>query len=335
MKKTLALVLALLLLCGTALADAPVVSNATPLEATWTLEEFENHVNKPVLTFDISEAADVKVYLHYAETGNIFTKVYDGHVESGSNVIEWDFVKWDGTHPAGGTRFEIFYTVEAVNADGTTTATTALDEGWFANWGYSNDEEHKDHLDENVDPNEEYTEEDGEKVERGPEEQKMTWYNSNTVNSFGPCFEGSWMTYSVIDLTVEGTQSFDLVAAGAWHLGTVNVTVQGDTVTVDYICTEDINAADVWDEVYADREWFTIFGDLDAVTTLNPDEIGTSYTFGEPISIANDLGGDTVVILYVNNAMTYSHDNPYVTRFWPNVPANKAIVEAMTVLLAD
>lgn len=314
MKKFLVLLIAMttLLLCTSAVAEAPVVSSGNWEPGGWGAP-FDHSVAEPLYSFYLNSDAQVTAKVYNAATGEYFnTCLIGGNTADGTAVaaglvtLYWNGVDENGFHEGvdgAVTSVDYHLIIEVTNADGTTTVT----EDFTFNYVHSIAQHVGYHV----------------------------WYSDNHVNSFGPKFADSWMTYSVVDLSIQGTQTFDLVAAGAWKLGTVSVTVNGDEVVVNYLCDEDINTRDVHDDIFVDREWFTLFGDLASVTTLNPDEIETAYAFGAPISIANDLGGDTVVILYVNNVMTYDHSNPYVTRFWPNLPENKAIVEAMTTLLGE
>lgn len=315
MKKFLPLILMLaaIMMCSIAMADAPVVSNETEIRSYWN-PPYDHSVWQPLYSFDVDTDATVtaKIYLpdgSYFNTCQIDGASADGlQVSAGAVTLSWSAVDETGYHASTDTQVDYTIVVEVTNADGTTVVnlpyTIIYAHDITQHLGYA------------------------------------VWYPNNTVCSFGPEFKTAipgitddWYTFSVVDLTQQGVQQFDLVAAGAWKLGTVTVTVDGDTVVVDYFCTEDINTKDVWDDIFVEREWFTLFGDLEDVTTVVPEEIGTTFEFGKPISISGDLGGDTTVILYVNNVMTYAHSNPYVVRFWPNLPENVALREAMMQLL--
>ena len=157
------------------------------------------------------------------------------------------------------------------------------------------------------------------------------WYPDNTANVFGPQVEDSWQTYAVIDLTIQGEQTFDLVAAAEWKIGAVTITVDGDTMTVDYCMLEDANTCDVWDCINVDAEHLNIFTDAAAIDM----DAESTFAFGEPISIANDLNGATTVCLYVKNQVDFPDFSPYVIHFWPNMEENQEIVETMEALLAQ
>lgn len=157
------------------------------------------------------------------------------------------------------------------------------------------------------------------------------WYPDNTANAFGPRVDGSWQTYAAVDLSVQGTQEIDMIAAGAWKIGSVLVNVDGDTLTVSYQMAEDVNTRDTWDDITVDSEYLNIFGDAASIDL----KAESAFTFGDPISISGDLGGDTTVCVVVSNKVDFPAHSPYVTRFWPNMPENKAVVEAMNAILAD
>ena len=157
------------------------------------------------------------------------------------------------------------------------------------------------------------------------------WYPDNTANVFGPRIDGSWQTYAVVDLSADGVQTFDLIGAGAWKIGTVTVTVEGDRVMVDYLMNEDIITTDTWDDVTVDTEYVNLFTDAESIDI----DAESNFAFGEAISISADLGGDTIVALYVCNQVDYPSHSPFVVRFWSNLPENAAIVDAMTALMAE
>ncbi|HPJ02441.1 MAG TPA: hypothetical protein PKU80_06350 [Candidatus Limiplasma sp.] len=157
---------------------------------------------------------------------------------------------------------------------------------------------------------------------------KVTWYPNNTVCSFGPQYRDvtpeltdKWYMFTPVDLSVDGTQTFDLIGGSMYVIGSVTVTVEGDTVMVDYKY--------VHHGVESLAEFFTLFPDYDSITTVEPDEIESMFTFGETYSITNDLNGDTEMLLYICNRATFSDATPRIVRFWPNLDWRIAQREAM------
>ena len=167
-----------------------------------------------------------------------------------------------------------------------------------------------------------------------------TWYSNNTACSFGPAFRDikpkltdKWYLFTPIDLTLQGRQEFDYVASNMYVIGKVYVDVAGDNVTVSY------------HNFYADdngntetlNEFLCFFPDLAAVKRVEPEDMGDSgYRFGQTVSIENDLSGDTNVLLYIRNRVTYRTyvtDTHKLTRYWPNLPERKALREQMIALM--
>ena len=170
--------------------------------------------------------------------------------------------------------------------------------------------------------------------------EKATWYPNNTACSFGPAFRDvrpaltdKWYLFTPIDLTKQGRQTFEYVASNMYVIGEVYVDVNGDAVRVTY------------HNYYADQggntetltEFFTFFPDLKSVKDVNPetmDDLG--FRFGQEISIAEDLDGDTNVLLFVRNQVTYCDyvtNSHKLTRFWPNLPERKALRQQMQAMM--
>ena len=101
--------------------------------------------------------------------------------------------------------------------------------------------------------------------------------------------------FTPIDLSVDGEQQIDLIAANVNKVGSVTVKVANGAVTVDYKVA--------YPAVEKDMA-FTILPDLAGVTDVDIGKQKT-YAFGQEISIADDLGGDTRVLLFVSGHVDY------------------------------
>lgn len=156
------------------------------------------------------------------------------------------------------------------------------------------------------------------------------WMTNNTVCSFGPHFKDylntdKWYMFTPIDLTVQGTQSFELVAGGMYKIGTVDVTVSGDAFRVNYTY---VNPSEITNK----GEFFTLFNDLGSVTAVDPDRL-TSLTYGQQYSIENDLGGDTNVLLFTCNHATFLNSTTGIERFYENLDWRKELRDGMIALM--
>jgi len=166
--------------------------------------------------------------------------------------------------------------------------------------------------------------------------ERAVWYPNNTACSFGPQFReispsltDKWYMFTPIDLSRQGRQEFEYAAGNMYIIGKVYVDVQGDLVTVSY----ENFCADQGGNTATVQEFFTFFSDLSAVNEVEPEQMETEgYEFGRPISIQNDLGGDTNVLLYVRNRVNYRDyvtNGQKLTRFWINHPDRVNLRNAM------
>lgn len=114
-------------------------------------------------------------------------------------------------------------------------------------------------------------------------------YN-NTLAGFGPCTRDliggkTWNRVTPVDLSVDGTYTYDLVASNKYVVGTLVVTVANGTVTVNY----ELNA----NQIKVNEETLTLYANLEALKNGT----GLTATVGTPIDIAANFGEDTKVIV--------------------------------------
>lgn len=114
-------------------------------------------------------------------------------------------------------------------------------------------------------------------------------YN-NTITGYGPCTRDliggkTWNRVTPVDLSVDGTYTYDLVASNKYVVGTLVVTVANGTMTVNY----ELNA----NQIKVNEETLTIYANLDALKN----GMGLTATVGTPIDVAANFGEDTKVIV--------------------------------------
>lgn len=141
---------------------------------------------------------------------------------------------------------------------------------------------------------------------------------SNTATAFGPCTRdlvggSEWARVTPIDLSVEGTFTYPLIASNQYVIGTVTVTIANGTATVNY----DTAAA----QIKVTSEALLIYADKAALAAGTAQE----YAFGAPIQI----GEDTKVILSVLLTVDYDAVGAGVTGF----AADEAQIEAMKAIM--
>lgn len=169
-----------------------------------------------------------------------------------------------------------------------------------------------------------------------------SYYPRNTVSAFGPHFRDVtpnltklWYMFTPVDLSIQGRQTFVLVASNMYEVGEAYVDVNGDTVVVTYSLFHE-DKEDFTTERLS--EFVTFYNAYTDVTIVEPEDMPapSNFAFGQPFSILNHLGGDTNVLMFIRNRITYYEfpaPNSAYIRFWENNPEYKARREAMLQMM--
>ena len=142
---------------------------------------------------------------------------------------------------------------------------------------------------------------------------KMT---GNTMCAFGPRIRdvdlGSknqdlWYMFTPFDASVDGKQTFDLVASNMYIVGTVTVEVKDGEITVDY----KLNSG----KVTVDQLFFTIVGKVSDLPQFEPEALAGAYgmQLKTPINMAEHFGDDTNLVLYFCSRIDYYVDAENMT----------------------
>ncbi len=169
--------------------------------------------------------------------------------------------------------------------------------------------------------------------------ENCVWYKDNTACVFGLTLRDmknpitdKWYTVAPIDLSIQGQQEFMYIASNIYIIGKITVTVDGDDVVVEYHNFYQ----DAGGNTSTLSEYMNIYHNLGEVKSVDPENIGSGFLFGQHISIQNDLQGDTNVLLFVLNHVTYCDyvlGYKKLTHYWPNLDENKAARKAMEQLM--
>ncbi len=176
--------------------------------------------------------------------------------------------------------------------------------------------------------------------------QEISWvqwdnpiFPRNTVTSFGPQFRvltpkmtKQWYMFTPIDLTIQGRQTFELVGGNMYSVGEVYVDVYGDNVTVTYMYHYNGQT----DKIQPISEFLYFFPSYNTITTVDPEKINSPFAYGVPFSIANQLGGDTNVLMFVRNVETFYRfpmPTKQLIRNYPNNEENLALRQHMLSIM--
>ena len=153
------------------------------------------------------------------------------------------------------------------------------------------------------------------------ETAEVTHYPNNTICVAGlPLQEADaslpdkWYNVLPIDLTQDGRQVYQLMISNMFLIGEVYVDVWGDEVTVNVSLLDHGAVRPLgW---YG--QWFT---NLREVTDTSIESTESGFTFGEPLSISEDLGGADTALLFIRGKASYYQpfqDGTTLTRYWRN-----------------
>jgi len=161
------------------------------------------------------------------------------------------------------------------------------------------------------------------------------WFPKNTLGLAAVSMKdlgisSDWHNVAPVDLTKDGTTVFTLVGADAWILGQAYVTVADGNVTVDYALLKGHG--------YMKSEkmnWFLTKADL----TEENLKAESNYAFGEPVSIADQLGGAEMAILFIDSKVTfrqpYFDAYNYSTRYYRNRENWKEYREGLIEMIGE
>lgn len=159
-----------------------------------------------------------------------------------------------------------------------------------------------------------------------------TAYPNNTMCIMGPRLRDlapestdKWYMVTPVDLSQDGEQTFPLVASNVYRVGTATVAVKEGQLTVTYKTLEGVTVHSEYLAVYPDVE-----------TALAQDAAGlggVSLKFGEPVSIADTLAGDTSVLLLMCNRVSYDTGVEGLTVFRPGDSDIKDALEQMQQMI--
>lgn len=168
------------------------------------------------------------------------------------------------------------------------------------------------------------------------EEGKVTHYPNNTICVAGltlkeadPALPEKWYNVLPVDLTKDGRSAYQLIISNMFYIGEVYVDVWGDEVTVSF---DLVDSTAVQPLSWYGR-WFTRLGDI---TTVSIESSEGGIPFGEPLSIADDLGGADTALLFIRSKASYYQpfrDGTNLPRYWRNLDEWKEFREGLQEIM--
>ncbi len=327
MKRMVSMLLCLaMLLCSvTALAAAPTISDMNLTYGHWN-PPYDHNVWKELLNFNIDTDAKITATIYDATGKPYNTPKINGDyadnfsVPAGKVSLYWPAVDYNGWHPGTNVTGAFKMVINAANSDGKTVV--------MKDWTYIFAHDITDHT---------YNPDDNAPID--PVGWQKERYTHNNIRSFGPRFKDiapemtkKWYRFTPVDLSQDGTQTFDMISGDHYVIGKVKVTVKGDTVKVTY----KYNMDEIWD--WKGYKFYTFFSDFDSVNEVEPEKITNRFEYGKEYSIEKDLNGDTDVLLYLCNKATHNRNEDKLIIFRetykPYVKLRDAMLERIEKTLA-
>ena len=161
-----------------------------------------------------------------------------------------------------------------------------------------------------------------------PSDNPNTWRYNQTLSSLGirfrdaaPALTDTWHLFTPLDVSKDGETVIPLIAGGISQVGEVTVAVADGAVQIKYALYRGVELLDIG---------CALFHDLDRVDTVDMNR-QKQYPFRQTIRIAEDLDGDTSLLLYVFGHVNYDFEQQPIYRL--NGPKSDAVVERLKQLM--
>ena len=135
-----------------------------------------------------------------------------------------------------------------------------------------------------------------------------------------PSLTSRWYHIVPVDLTHEGTFYYKTVASNMFYTGYAAVTIRDGKVTVDYVIP--------YGTFYVEKQclaWFTSIGDITTAFLENPE---SSFRYGKPVDIREELKGQDTALLFMCNRVSYQvpldYSGTFMSRFYTTGDEMKA-----------
>ena len=160
-------------------------------------------------------------------------------------------------------------------------------------------------------------------------------YPNATLCAFGPRLKESnlypnysdkWYMFTPFDASMNGTQTYELVAADAVIVGDVTLTIRDGYLTIDY-------SLKGGDAIRVTLEFFTVLNRIGDLSSYEPEGLmNLKINRNTPIKLAEKFGGDTHLVLYFCSRCSV-RNHPAFTSLAYNSSAHRALLSTMLALM--
>jgi len=135
---------------------------------------------------------------------------------------------------------------------------------------------------------------------------------NNTICAFGPRLRDTnlypyntddWYMFTPFDASQDGVQTFELVAANKYIVGTVTLTIKDGSLKVDYTLKDPGNFK-------INLEFFTVLNRINDLTDYEPENLmHLAMNKGQFINLQEKFGDDTNLVLYFCSRCNFTYSN--------------------------
>ncbi|MBR0219126.1 MAG: hypothetical protein IJQ33_07995 [Clostridia bacterium] len=158
---------------------------------------------------------------------------------------------------------------------------------------------------------------------------------NNTVCAFGPRLRDTnlypyntddWYMFTPFDASQDGVQTFELIAANKYIVGTVTLTIQDGSLKVDYTLKDPGNFK-------ATLEFFTVLNRINDLTDYEPENLmHLAMNKGQFINLQENFGDDTNLVLYFCTRCNFTYSNKISTLDYESVAHQRQLQNMLALM---
>ena len=132
--------------------------------------------------------------------------------------------------------------------------------------------------------------------------------------------------FTPFDASMNGSQTFELVAADSVIVGDVTLTIRDGFLTIDYTLKGN-------DAIQVTLEFFTVLGRIGELSSYEPEGLmSMKVNRNQPINLAEQFPGDTHLVLYFCSRCSLRNSPAFKSLSYNSTP-HRALLDQMRALM--
>lgn len=136
-----------------------------------------------------------------------------------------------------------------------------------------------------------------------------------------------WYMFTPVDVSVDGEQTYDLVASNLYTVGAMTVIVENGFMTVEYTLNDS-------ERMEVELEFYTVVGSMSELSEYEPERL-LSYrlSVGQPICLKEKFGDDTNLVIYFCSRIGYKYNPDAMYMLDYDSQKNRKLIDHMLSLM--